>query len=80
MKTLNIRIQRNQALDIIRNLKILLSNFDNKKLEDKRYLMVPILSTPEYQINVVIDRQWNGIEESPAAKVPFYKKLFIKKG
>lgn len=56
MKILNFIIDRNKAFDLIKNLKILVNNYDDIKHKGK-YISVPMVSNGEYLINIVIERK-----------------------
>ncbi len=56
MKRLNFLIDRNRAFDLIKNIKILVKNYDDPKHKGK-YISVPMVSNGEYIINIVIERE-----------------------
>ena len=56
MKRLNFLIERNKAFDLIKNLKILVKNYDNPEYKGK-YISVPMVGNKEYTINLVIERK-----------------------
>lgn len=79
VKKFNFRIERNQAFDIIQNLKTLIKTYDDPTKADSRYISVPLVGNEQLQIDVVIDRKYKpGIKVAPM-KIPFYKRLFAKK-
>lgn len=56
MKRLNFLIERNKAFDLIKNLKVLVKNYDDPNHKGK-YISVPMVSNGEYIINLVIERK-----------------------
>lgn len=58
MRVLNFRIERNNAVDLINNLKILIKNYDDPNKKCERYLIVPMLENKNFKVNIVIDRKF----------------------
>lgn len=76
MKVLNFRIERNQVIDVIKNLKILMNNYDNPEKKGERYFVVPVVGNKDFRINIVLDRNFK--EKPKEVKQTLLQKIFMK--